>query len=113
MSCFAQTLKEVPRARAEYIMWLDMDLLMNKMDFVMPLENYEGKDLVMHGQPEFILQGEARKGEQALLLGTKSVLLVSGIQGSTAVLPLHQQARLRVNALHCCRRQNALHGQAM
>ena len=57
-----QTLEEVPRARAEYVMWLDMDLLMNKMDFTMPLENYEGKDLVMHGQPEFILQGEAKKG---------------------------------------------------
>ena len=58
-----QMLNEVPRERAEYIMWLDMDLLMNKMDFVLPLESYEGKDLVMHGQPEYILQGEARKGE--------------------------------------------------
>lgn len=58
-----QTLDEVPRERAEYVMWLDMDLLMNKMDFTMPLENYEGKDLVMHGQPEFILQGEAKKGK--------------------------------------------------
>ena len=57
-----QTLDEVPRERAEYVMWLDMDLLMNKMDFTMPLENYVGKDLVMHGQPEFILQGEAKKG---------------------------------------------------
>ena len=57
-----QTLDEVPRERAEYVMWLDMDLLMNKMDFTMPLENYEGKDLVMHGQPEYILQGEAKKG---------------------------------------------------
>ena len=83
MPCFVQTLKEVPRARAEYIMWLDMDLLMNKMDFVMPLENYEGKDLVMHGQPEFILQGEARKGEQASPSSGqqqgKSALLVSGL----------------------------------
>lgn len=43
-------------------MWLDMDLLIDKMDFVMPLETYEGKDLVMHGQAEYILQGEARKG---------------------------------------------------
>ena len=58
-----QTLDEVPRERAEYVMWLDMDLLVNKMDFTMPLENYEGKDLVMHGQPEFILQGEAKKGK--------------------------------------------------
>ena len=57
-----QTLDEVPRERAEYVMWLDMDLLMNKMDFTMPLHSYEGKDLVMHGQPEFILQGEAKKG---------------------------------------------------
>lgn len=43
-------------------MWLDMDLLIDKMDFVMPLDTYEGKDLVMHGQAEYILQGEARKG---------------------------------------------------
>ncbi len=56
-------LNEVPRARAEYVMWLDMDLLMNRMDFVLPLEKYEDKDLVMHGQPEYILQGEARKGK--------------------------------------------------
>ncbi len=46
-------------------MWLDMDLLIDKMDFVMPLDTYEGKDLVMHGQAEYILQGEARKGVPA------------------------------------------------
>lgn len=44
-------------------MWLDMDLLIDKMDFVMPLDSYAGKDLIMHGQAEYILQGEARKGE--------------------------------------------------
>ena len=39
-----------------------MDLLINKMDFTLPLDSYEGKDLVMHGQAELILKGEARKG---------------------------------------------------
>ncbi|CAL8464438.1 g3973 [Coccomyxa elongata] len=57
-----KALEEIPRERAEWIMWLDMDLLIDKMDFVMPLDTYEGKDLVMHGQAEYILQGEARKG---------------------------------------------------
>jgi hypothetical protein len=49
-------------------MWLDMDLLIDKMDFVMPLDTYEGKDLIMHGQAEYILQGEARKGTYISLL---------------------------------------------
>ncbi len=43
-------------------MWLDMDLLIDNIGFTLPLANYEGKDLVMHGQPEWILQGEARAG---------------------------------------------------
>ena len=62
-----QALQEIPRERAEWILWLDMDLLIDKMDFVMPLDSYEGKDLIMHGQAEYILQGEARKGRRYFL----------------------------------------------
>jgi hypothetical protein len=58
----AQALQEIPRERAEWILWLDMDLLINRMDFVLPLLAYEGKDMVLHGNPEFVLQGEAQKG---------------------------------------------------
>ena len=58
----AQALNEIPRERAEWILWLDMDLLINRMDFVLPLLAYEGKDMVLHGNPEFVLQGEAQKG---------------------------------------------------
>ncbi|KAK9903381.1 hypothetical protein WJX75_004474 [Coccomyxa subellipsoidea] len=57
-----KALEEISRERAEWIMWLDMDLLIDKMDFVMPLDTYGGKDLVMQGQAEYILQGEAEKG---------------------------------------------------
>ena len=58
----AQALNEIPRERAEWILWLDMDLLINNMTFTLPLDKYEGKDLIMHGQAELILKGEARKG---------------------------------------------------
>jgi hypothetical protein len=71
-----QALEEIPRDRAEWIMWLDMDLLINKMDFTLPLENYEGKDIVLHGKPEYILQGEAKWGVLVLshlALGSCSV----------------------------------------
>ena len=60
----SQALEDISRERAEWIMWLDMDLLIDKMDFVMPLDTYGGKDLVMQGQAEYILQGEAEKGAQ-------------------------------------------------
>lgn len=48
-------------------MWLDMDLLINNMEFIPPLENYAGKDMVLHGKPEYILQGEAKLGMSCTL----------------------------------------------
>lgn len=58
-----QTLEEVPRERAEYILWLDMDLLVHKMDFVLPFESYEGTDFVLHGNKERVMEGDPHYGE--------------------------------------------------
>lgn len=43
-------------------MWLDMDLLINRMNFTLPFDTFQGRDLVMHGQIKGILQGEASWG---------------------------------------------------
>jgi hypothetical protein len=56
-------LEEVPRERAEYILWLDMDLLVNNMAFVLPLESYKGADLVVHGNKELVMEGDPHYGE--------------------------------------------------
>ena len=58
-----QTMEEVPRERAEYILWLDMDLLVHKMDFVLPFESYEGTDFVLHGDKEQVMEGDPHYGE--------------------------------------------------
>ena len=62
----AQALNEIPRERAEWILWLDMDLLIDNMDFTFPLAQYEGKNMILHGNGEWIKQGEARAGASPL-----------------------------------------------
>ena len=63
-----QTLEEVPRERAEFILWLDMDVLVHKMDFVLPFESYTGSDLVLHGKRELVIEGDPHYGECQVLL---------------------------------------------
>ena len=58
-----QALNSVPRSRAEWVLWLDMDMVLEDVTFALPLASYAGKDLVMWGQPEWIMKGHNAKGE--------------------------------------------------
>ena len=58
----AQALKSIPRERAEWILWLDMDMVLENITFSLPLESYVGKDFILWGQPEWIMKGHNAKG---------------------------------------------------
>jgi hypothetical protein len=57
-----QALNAITRERAEWILWLDMDMVLENITFSLPLEQYAGKDLVLWGQPEWIMKGHNAKG---------------------------------------------------
>ena len=62
--CAVQLLREVPRERAEWIAWMDMDIILDDMRFELPLAKYAGKDFVIWGQQEKLLDGDAISGER-------------------------------------------------
>ena len=63
-----QALNSIPRERAEWILWLDMDMVLENITFTLPLESYAGKDFILWGQPEWIMKGHnAKGGHQACL----------------------------------------------
>lgn len=59
-----QALNTIPRHRAEWILWLDMDMVLENITFALPLEQYDrmGKDIIMWGQPEWIMKGHNARG---------------------------------------------------
>ena len=57
-----QALEGIPAERADWILWLDMDLLVANMNFTFPIEKYAGKDMILHGDMDYIKKGDARKG---------------------------------------------------
>ena len=57
--CFFQALNETAREDAEWILWMDLDTVAVQSDIAFPLEDYEGKDVVLWIQPELVLQGDA------------------------------------------------------
>ena len=54
-----QALNETAREDAEWILWMDLDTVAVESDIAFPLEDYEGKDVVLWIQPELVLQGDA------------------------------------------------------
>lgn len=54
-----QALNETAREDAEWILWMDLDTVAVQSDIAFPLEDYEGKDVVLWIQPELVLQGDA------------------------------------------------------
>ena len=60
-----QALNTIPRERAEWFIWLDMDMVLENVTFDLPLDSYEGRDIIMWGQPEWIARGHNAKGGQA------------------------------------------------
>ena len=60
--CASQALNTIPRKRAEWFIWLDMDMVLENVTFDLPLETYEGRDIIMWGQPEWIAKGDNARG---------------------------------------------------
>ena len=80
-----QALNSVPCARAEWLLWLDMDMVLEDVTFALPLASYAGKDLVMWGQPEWIMKGHNAKGGGGCLLKLSSTLCDNANTVSTNV----------------------------
>jgi hypothetical protein len=59
---YMQALSTIPRERAEWFIWLDMDMVLENITFNLPLETYEGRDIIMWGQPEWIAKGDNARG---------------------------------------------------
>jgi hypothetical protein len=57
-----QALEGIPAERADWILWVDMDLLVANMNFTFPIDKYAGKDMILHGDMEYIKKGDARRG---------------------------------------------------
>jgi hypothetical protein len=57
-----QILAEVPMERAEWILWVDMDIILADTTFNFPFSDYIGKDVVIWGDQEYITQGDPRRG---------------------------------------------------
>ena len=70
-----QALNTIPRERAEWFIWLDMDMVLENITFDLPLETYEGRDIIMWGQPEWIVKGDNARGEP--FLGALSHLILT------------------------------------
>ena len=57
-----QALATIPRARAEWLLWVDMDVLLVDMAFNMPLNKYLGQDLVLWGNAQHLAAGDLYRG---------------------------------------------------
>lgn len=62
---FGQALNTITRERAEWLLWLDMDMVLENITFSLPLDSYAGKDFILWGQPEWIMKGHNAKGAPA------------------------------------------------
>ena len=58
----AQALNTIPRERAEWILWLDMDMVLEDVTFTCRWPATRGRDLVMWGQPDWIMRGDNARG---------------------------------------------------
>ncbi len=65
-----QALNTIPRERAEWFIWLDMDMVLENVTFDLPLETYEGRDIIMWGQPEWIAKGDNARGARLMLFNS-------------------------------------------
>lgn len=63
-----QLLREIPRRRAEWVVWVDMDIIIDRMDFEIPLAAYEAKDFIIWGREDKITQGDVLNGMHAFTI---------------------------------------------
>lgn len=59
-----QAMENIPRERAEWIVWIDMDVILGDIGFTFPLtkEAYTGKDLIVWGNYDAVLAGDTYNG---------------------------------------------------
>ena len=70
-----QALNTIPRERAEWFIWLDMDMVLENVTFDLPLETYEGRDIIMWGQPEWIAKGDNARGAHQLTSTVQMIMI--------------------------------------
>ena len=60
-----QALEAIPRDRAEWLCWIDMDIVLGDPSFTFPLDtaNYAAHDMIIWGSKEQILAGSTEHGE--------------------------------------------------
>lgn len=56
----AQALAAVPAERAEWLLMIDQEALVDDISFSLPLRRYEGKDLVLFGDEKLVTADEYR-----------------------------------------------------
>ena len=78
ITTWLQALNTIPRERAEWFIWLDMDMVLENVTFDLPLDSYEGRDIIMWGQPEWIAKGHNAKGSQGLPSWSASIRVRRG-----------------------------------
>ena len=61
-------LKEIPPSRAEWLLWMDMDVIINDPATTFPLSWYEKHDLVMWGDAAKVKQGDVSGMNSGVLL---------------------------------------------
>ena len=59
-----QALDAIPRDRAEWLCWIDMDIVLADPTFTFPLDkvNYTDRDIIIWGGKKQILAGDAEYG---------------------------------------------------
>ena len=58
-------LRETSRERAEWILWLDADTLLEDMAFQLPMSAYDGKNFIAWGNADYLWAGDQFHGECA------------------------------------------------
>lgn len=60
-----QALDTIPRERAEWVLWIDMDIILGDITFTFPLDkvNYTDRDIITWGGKRAILAGDAYNGQ--------------------------------------------------
>lgn len=59
-----QAMASIPRERAEWVVWIDMDVILGDISFTFPLtkSQYAGKDFVVWGYTEAVAAGDTYNG---------------------------------------------------
>ena len=80
-----QALSQIPRERAEWVVWIDMDVMLGDIGFTFPLtkEAYADKDLIVWGNYDAVLAGDTYNGQASFSsVWAVRALLASKSKGS-------------------------------